>query len=544
MKTLKYISIFLVALFIFTSCSPDMDIQQQDEGVEIEVVEETPSEGGTLVLSSTRFKTLNPVFNRNENLFQIHHLIYESLVTFNEDMTVKPLLAEKWSFNNGEKSVDFTLKDGVYWHDGEKLTSDDVVFTFNTIKGNIKGVSSNSLYRQSLEPVINMVKVDERTVRATFSKQIGNALEIMTFPILPEHVYSGNNSKHLDSGEFIAPGTGPYKLMAYENMRNMDLSRNEQYWGKKPYIENVQVIIVPDDEAQRSLFENGEIDVIYPNIVDWEKYADEKKTNSFEFVMPNYEFLGVNFRTNILQNISIRRAIAYTIDRERIATNIYLGHGTIVDFPIMPNSWLYDHSKIRFGLNTTLADQLLEQAGYTLKENAEFRTNEAGDILRIRLITNADNPLREQTAIFIQEDLKKVGIKLEVEFLEKEEYQKQMYLNTYDLFLGGWELSYIPDLTFAFHSSKIGGTNFIGYNNEELNTLLAESLENGDSTRKKEKFSALEEQLTTEVPYISLFFRNGAIIVKDKIKGDLKPQSYNIFSNIEDWFINVKEASK
>lgn len=178
-----------------------MDIQQQDEGVEIEVVEETPSEGGTLVLSSTRFKTLNPVFNRNENLFQIHHLIYESLVTFNEDMTVKPLLAEKWSFNNGEKSVDFTLKDGVYWHDGEKLTSDDVVFTFNTIKGNIKGVSSNSLYRQSLEPVINMVKVDERTVRATFSKQIGNALEIMTFPILPEHVYSGNNSKHLDSGE-------------------------------------------------------------------------------------------------------------------------------------------------------------------------------------------------------------------------------------------------------------------------------------------------------------------------------------------------------
>ena len=543
MKNLKYISIFLVVLLMITSCSSDINIEEGSELAEEKVIEQVPADGGTLVLSTTRFKTLNPIFNRNEDLFQIHHLIYEGLVTFQEDMSIKPLLAEKWEFVNDEKSIDFTIRDGVYWHDGEKLTSDDVIFTFNAIKGNIKGISSTSIYKQSLQYVTNIVKIDEKNIRVNFSKNIANGLEMMTFPILPSHIFEGNNAQLLDQEDFIIVGTGPYKLSEYENMRNISLVRNDNYWGEEPYIEGISVLVVPDEEAQMSLFENGDIDFVYPKVVDWGKYVDEKTTKSYEFVTSNYEFVGINFRTSILQDVNIRRAIGYSIDREKISSNIYLGHGTVSDFPVMPNSWLYDDSKIRLGYNPSLAEQLLEQAGYTIKQDKEFRTNEKGEVLKLKLITNANNSLREQTAIFIQEDLKKLGIQVDVKFLEWEEYEKQINSKDYDLVLGGWELSDIPDITDLLHSSKVGSTNFIAYSNENVDLLLNSYLETSDLTVKEENFGELEELFVTELPYISLFFRNGAVLVKNKIKGDMKPQSYNVFSNIEEWYIKYENIN-
>lgn len=242
-----------------------------------------------------------------------------------------------------------------------------------------------------------------------------------------------------------------------------------------------------------------------------------------------------------MQNIHIRKAIAYSIDRGRIANNIYLGHGTVVDFPVMPNSWLYDNSKIKLGFNPALASFLLGEAGYILDENTGFMKNEKGETLQLKLITNTNNPLREQTAIFIQEDLKKAGIQLDIEFLEWEDLEKERIRANYDLLLGGWELSHIPNITSAFHSYYIGSTNFIAYNNESMDELLDSYLTSGDLTFKKEKFSELEEHIATELPYISLFFRNGSILVNNKIKGDMKPHSYNIFSNIYEWYINVKD---
>ena len=542
MKGLKYISIILIVLLMITACSSNVNIE--DGEVEDEVVEEhVPADGGTLVLSTTRFKTLNPIFNRNEDLFQIQHLIYESLVTFSEDMSIEPLLAEGWEFTNGEygQSIDFKLRRGIKWHDGETLTADDVIFTFNLIKGNIKGISKVSIYKQSLEYITNIVKVDDNTVRVNFSKNIGNGLEMMTFPILPEHIFEGNKIQLLEQDDFNIVGTGAYELKEYEKMRSISLVRNDNYWKNKPYIDKINVLIVPDEEAQLSLFENGGIDFVNPKVVDWGKYVDEKTTNSAEFITPNYEFLGINFRKNILHDLNIRKGIAYSIDREKITGNIYLGHSTVVDFPILPNSWLYDDSKIQLGFNPNLAGTFLDEAGYILDENNNLRVNEKGDIIQLKLITNANNSLREQTALLIQEDLKKVGIQLDVEFLEWEDFEKQMNTGNFDLILGGWELSYIPDITSAFHSSKIGGTNFIAYSNEKLDSLLDSYLGNGDLTSKKQRFSEIEEHLVTELPYISLFFRNGAVLVNNKIKGDPKPQSYNIFANIEEWYIDVKK---
>ncbi|HZK57794.1 MAG TPA: ABC transporter substrate-binding protein, partial [Clostridia bacterium] len=335
-------------------------------------------------------------------------------------------------------------------------------------------------------------------------------------------------------------GTGMYKIEEYDKSRKISLVRNDDYWGDKPYIEEINVLIVPDEKAQLSLFENGDIDFVYTDIADWGKYTDDKTIRHEEFVISDYEFIGVNFRKDILNDINIRKAIAYGIDREKIVDNICLGHATVTDYPVMPNSWLYDYEKIQLGLNPNLVSTFLGRAGYTLKENSDFVVNEKGKTINLKLITNTGNKLREQIALFIQDDLNKVGIQLEIEFLEWDDLKEQLATNNYDLFLGGWELSYIPDITNMFHSSAIDSTNFIAYNNEKLDILLDTYLNGNNSTLKKQRLSDIEEHIVKELPYISLFFKNGAVIVNKKIKGDLKPHSYNMFSNINNWYINTE----
>lgn len=544
MKGFKYISIILIILILITACSSNNDADNERvEELKNDATENyIPAEGGTLVLSTTRFKTLNPILNRNEDLFQIHHLIYESLVTFDKNMKIKPLLAETWVFNKDNQSIDFNIRKGVKWHDGQSLTADDIVFTFNAIKGNIKDINEISTYRKSVENITDITKINSNSVRVTFSKHPGSILESMTFPILPKHVFAGVEVDLLNQDNFIIPGTGKYEIKEYENMRNISLIKNDNYWGsKKVYIDNIDVLLVPDEEAQLSLFENGEIDVVNTRVTDWGKHVDEKIIKTSEFITNNYEFLGINFRKSIFSDLNIRKAIAYSIDREKIISDIYLDNATVADFPIMPNSWLYDDSKIKLGFNFSRASQLLDEAGYTFKNDNEFRTNEKGEVLKLKLIVNSSNILRQQTANFLKNSLKEVGIQLDVEGFEWQDFEEKMTTNNYDLILSGWNLSYIPNITDLFHSSKINNGNFIAYNNEELDILLDSYLSSENLTTKKEKFSQVEEHIVNELPYISLFFRNSVLLCNKKIKGDINPESYNIFANIEDWYINFED---
>ena len=294
------------------------------------------------------------MFNKNKDLFHVHHLLYEGLVTFKEDLSIKPLLAENWRFN-GTESIDFKLRTGVKWHDGQFLSADDIILTVDVIKGNIRCFDGVSVYKQLLKDVTSVTKIDENTVRVNLSGNAANALETMIFPILPKHIFENNRAQFLEQGNSDFIGTGMYKIKKYEKTREISLVRNNDYWGDKPYIEEINVLIVPDKEAQLSLFENEDIDLVYTDIVDWCKYTDDKKIRYEGFVIPNYEFIGINFRKDILNDINIRKAIAYSIDREKIVDNICLGHATVVDYPVMPNSWLYDYSKIQLGLNSDLA---------------------------------------------------------------------------------------------------------------------------------------------------------------------------------------------
>ncbi len=533
-----FILIFLI--FIITACGSQGAINNGDgeEEIKEEAVEDYEAvEGGVLRTSISRFNTLNPLYNKNYSLFQLHHLIYDSLVSFDENMDVQASIAKDWIIAEDGQSIEFHLQEGVLWHDGQALTAQDVIFTINLIKGNISNTLGNSVFKTSLQQISDVREIKEGVVNVTFSRPFSNGLEAMTFPILPKHLFEGVNIDKLDALDFPMIGTGPYRLKTYETMREIRLIRNDEYWGTRPYIDEIQVMIVPDTEAQLSVFENGDIDLAQPISIDWAKYAEKNDVNIYEYISNNYEFIGFNFKNKILREKNIRMAIAYAIDRHEMLNNIYLGHGTVVDVPIYPYSSIYLQGNLKYGYNVNKTTDLLEKSGFTMEGDNLIRSSEDGQSLTFKLISNKDNILREKTAFYIQEELAKVGIGIDVELLDWEDFNDRIDRGDFDMVLGGWELSYLPDLSFAFHSSQIGQGNFISYEDQLMDDLLERAFTAPNKEDKIKAYENLQKHLVKELPYFSLFYKNGSIVVRDRVKGNFKANHYNLFAGIEEWFI-------
>lgn len=536
MKKKLLVMLMLIAMVFSMAACAEKEPEEADQTGEVTEQEElVPAAGGNLKLSVTRFNTINPLYNNERSLAQVQGLVYEGLIALDGELKVTPALAKSWTISPDGQTIDFVLRGGVQWHDGTPFTAADVVFTYQVIQGKVKQVKGSSIYSPSLQYVSDMKDMGDNVLRVTLNQPYSNALEVMTFPILPKHLFEGNNSIRLTNDDFPMVGTGPYQVADHHRMQSLVLEKNKNHWGKQPYIDTIEVEIVPDSEAQISLFDNGDLDFVQPLSIDWGKFADNKNIQVYEFMSNRLEFLGFNFKNTLLANPQIRKAIAYGIDRHQIVKNIYLGHGTVTDAPLQPNSWLYDQGNAQYGYEANKAIGILETQGFHLPQEGGVRESLAKDFLRFKLITNKGNLLREKTAFLIQEDLAAIGIEIEVIPLDWEAYQAAIATGNFDMILGGWELSFVPDLAFAFHSS--GQNNFISYRNEETDRLLEEALRATTQEAKLEAYHALQAQLVDELPYFNLLFQHSAIMLKSRVKGEIHPHGVNQFYGIEHWFI-------
>ncbi len=181
----------------------------------------------------------------------------------------------------------------------------------------------------------------------------------------------------------------------------------------------------------------------------------------------------------------------------------------------------------------------MDEAGYRINTDTGIRENVHGEELLFKLITNEANSMRKKTAYFIKEMLEEIGIKLEIVILEWEEFNKSVEISDFDIVLAGWHLSKIHDLSFAFHSTEIGNTNIINYQNEELDIKL-ESVENSIGREEfRENSQRVQKYISDNLLYFCLFFEHQAIVMDRRVEGLVNPQFHNIFYEIEKWYFNV-----
>ncbi len=567
----KYI-IFIVLISILSlglvGCGGELESIGLN-GVEEDNLDYLIVDNGQVVLPLTPLSTLNPLMTSNLSYHYFSKLIYEGLFEFNESLEPIPDIASTYTTKNDGRTISIKLREDVYWHDGEKLTSQDVLYTINVLNSS----DANSPYNQMMSStgvmttsgnnkIINGTIIDDYNIEINFNENYSNSLEILTFPIIPSHVFtnSGTNLNYdsaLQLENYVPIGTGPYKYVSYEKHKSINLEANKNYRNGEPSIAIVMGKVLDNEELFLTAYEAGQINITPATEVNWDKYKQNSRIKTIEYITSNYEFLGFNFSNPTIsgeKGLQIRKAINYGIDRQEIIRKIYLGHATQTDVPINPNSWLVSEESNVYGYNIEKSKDILASVGFADVNGDGILEDEVGYNLSLRLITNPSNQFRFRAAEMIREDLKDIGIELILDFdtnyrenmtqeeikLEWDELNSKLLSGDFDIALLGWQMSAIPDLSFFFHSNQMGLNNFINYNNPTMDSLLTRV---GSSYLLEDKllvYNDLQKFIIEDLPYVSLYYRNKALLIDSKIQGDLNPTFINPYNGLEKCFIATR----
>ncbi len=538
MASIKKGVIFITVLLLVIGqigCTPGTD--RPEDG---NAGNDKPVKGGKLIFAGTEAKTFNPVLNSDRDSYYFFKLIFESLVDYDESLKIKPVLAEEWEATGGGNAYDFYLKKGVKWHDGTEFTSEDVIFTLEYLKY-LKEKNQESIYTDNIDRITYFEAVDDYHVKVVFDQSFNGILDIMTFPVLPSHLLGSPEILAAGETEFPVVGTGPYKEKEYRKLKYMTLEANPDWWGGEPYISEIEMRFVVDEATALTSFKSDQVDMVVTTYPDWDRFGQSGEAVIKEFVTTKYDFVGLNFKNPIFGDKQLRRAIQMGMDRDRIIEKIYLKHAVKVDAPIPPYSWLYSEDGPSYGYDPEKAKEILREGGWMDRDNDGILEKEIDGIKRdlsFTLMVNSDNPKRLEAAKIIMDNLKNIGMEVDLQELTWEQVNDKVFKKEFDAVVLGWNLAKYLDLSFAFHSKQIEeGSNFISFSSQEFDSLLQKDFRAVDQETRKATSSEVQKYIREELPYNSLYFKTAALLAKKRVKGSIEPGEHNIFLNVDKWYI-------
>ena len=416
---------------------------------------ETGVHGGQLVLAlPAPPRTFNPFLAFDASSDTITRLLFSPFVHFDQVSQVPGQgLAESWSVSDDQKTWTLKLRSGVYWSDGRPLTTDDVVFTWKELVLNTNYNRLTFDLFQINGQTFKVSRLDDLTVQVVTPEPFGPFLEFFcVLTILPKHVLQPyvTREKFLDAyGLSTTPaslvGSGPYRLKSYEPGKSMVLERNPEYWvadraGKRlPYLDEVKFLFGAEPGSDLMMFINGESHVcenprpeFYPQFVQASAGGRFKVLDLGPGMERDFMWFNLNTGSNAAGNPFVdpakrgifarkefRQAVAWALDRQRIAREVYGGRAVPGEgFIGTENPRWQNPAVARYQHDPALSRQLLADLGLRDGNGDGYVELPGGTNLTVALLSNTPNPNRERSAQMVVEDLKTVGLKFEVSMVD------------------------------------------------------------------------------------------------------------------------------
>ena len=552
---------------------------------------------------------INPLLSQTNDVdSDISRLVFSGLLKYNKDLQLINDLASHWEANADLTKYTFYIKEGVTWHDGQKLTADDIVFTFQSIKD----PDFKSPLLISLRGV-EIKKIDDLTVEFTLPEAYPAFLEILTVGILPEHIWGEIPPGNANLTKFnLRPvGSGPWKFQKFfdddlGNIKSFVIERYENYYGPKPYLDKITFKFYPDFQTAVAAFKNNSIEGISFLPKDLKpELAGEKNINFYSFYLPQYTAIFFNQEANAsLKTKAVRQALKVSINKPEILTEALQLEGEIIGGPILPVDVTEDQQSSEY--NPTLAAQLLEDAGWEAITKAEyeellriqeeslaaatsevteeseessdgeasevsalppatttptaietndsssqeiFRKNKDNEILAVTL-TTVNQPENTKAAELIKQAWEKIGVKVDLQIVEGSRISREIIKpRNYQILLFGIIVGSNPDPYPFWHSSQVQdpGLNLSQLANREVDRLLENARKTLDQEEQRENYQRFQDILTSEIPAIFLYNPTYTYVVDKKIKGisvDRIITPADRFNNLEDWYVKTKKRFK
>lgn len=397
---------------------------------------------GTLVIAIEQApRGFDPRFSTGSSQSaRIMQLIYDTLVVKDEHFNFVPSLAERIEESEDRTTFTFHLRAGVEFHDGTTLTAADVKYTFESLLS----PSLRSPIRGLLDKVGTIETPDPLTVvfksREPFYTFIGN---LPAIGIIPD----GSGTEIID-----APvGSGPYRFVSYSEGQPIRLEANPSYWDGAPHVPRLEVLVITDNSTRQAALMSGEVDIAYNAQFDPETNRALDGRRGLRVIPEdgtNIAHLGINLTSAILSNQKARQAISYAIDRETIIARLLLGQARRADSILPPEQWAYEPTLTTYHHDPDRAQELLDEAGF---RDPDGEGPEPRFTLSLMTLTTQ---LSRNIAAIAQEQLRRVGVNLELQSFEPATFFDRLSKAQFDLYylisVGGNQSTDI--FQFVYHS--------------------------------------------------------------------------------------------
>ncbi len=501
------------------------------------------------------YTTANPLFAVGSANVSVSGLVFSGLFQLAPNGELEPDLATKLEVGEDTKTYTVSLRDDVYWHDGEKFDADDVVFTYNVI--------TNPEVKSPLLSSWSGVKVsvqDSRTVVFTLPNTLSSFRYSLTNGIVPEHILRDTAPADLRNVAFntVSPiGTGPFIYDSVEVLgdnieerhEKIALNANTNYYLPPPKIESVVMRTFRFEEDMLEAFEAKEINSMVGLQTVSDVLLQDESIKTFSTPLSSQVMVFMNNDSLSLSDVKVRQALSYATDTTALRQSI--GYQLIEsDQPFLKSHFAYDATKSQVGFNFVEAERLLDEAGWIKNEDG-IRMKE-NQLLNLRLVSQS---LTEYAAVVrgLQEQWAKLGVSVEA-FLQPEADVQSGALtrHDYDVLLYGISIGPDPDVFAYWHSSQADPRIKSRLNLSEYKSDAADAgLEGGrtrlDETLRKVKYGPFLDAWRSDAPAIALYQPRFLFVVRGTLEGYVSGE-FNTpadrFYSINQWQVRREKTIK
>ncbi|HBK98400.1 MAG TPA: peptide ABC transporter substrate-binding protein [Microcoleaceae bacterium UBA10368] len=515
----------------------------------------------------------------NQSAYSVFGYLNEGLINENGlTSELEPGLAESWKVSKDGKKIVFTLREGLKWSDGEPMTTDDIIFSYEKIYFNDKIPSGlkDTLRVGMSRQFPKLKKIDSRRVEFSVAEPFAPFIRYAGgIPILPAHILqeSVDNTDSEGKPKFLTTwgtdtdpqkivGNGQYRMLSYTPNQRVVLERNPYFWRKdtqgnvQPYIQQIVWQIIENSDTQLLNFRSGDLDSldVQPEVFPLLKREEKRGKYTVFNGGPDTGSIFMCFNLNQGRNAQnqpfvdpiksrwfatkeFRQAIAYGINRDAMTNNIYRGLGAPLHSPIPAQSPFYLSPKA--GLKTYNYDQqkakhLLLSAGFKYNAEGELLDKD-GNKVRFTLLMAAGKKVREQMGTQIKQDLGKLGMQIDTQFLSFNTYVEKLRLTkNWDTYLGGFTGGLEPHSGYniwsvngTLHSfnqgPQAGEPPIKGWKvadwEQKIDDLYVKASQELNEAKRKELYAETQRIIAEQVPFIYMVNPLTFEAVRDRISG-------------------------
>lgn len=512
-KLCSLMAVVMLFGLVLGGCKGETEEKKEttDEGTETKVEEEEATgekiEGGSIVRAMpSDISSLNIVYETGDEGMTMLKPVYDPLYIESKD-EVRYYLAESREVSEDGLTITVKLRDGLKWHDGESITADDVIWNFEYKMNKDNKATSGTTVNQ--KPV-TVAKVDDLTFTVTLPEVSASYVATLgSIKLLPKHVYEGEAniaSSELNMTQGV--GSGPYKVKEWKKGESLTLEKFDDYY-RDVNLDTVIFKIMPNESAQEIAFENGEVNILRVSTVEkFEKYAADDRYEMVTLDEGRINYMGFNSNSALMKDINARKAIAAALDVPAIVDGAY------------------GSEDIAVAAKTVFCDQNFyyeDVEGYKqdLEEAKELIKSSGLEGQTLQLVYNSSRANMEDCALIIQQQLKEVGITVEITGYETQGFfEKFFYTDAgdWDLGLNGYSTNGDNQGDEYMFSSE----GFLSKNlctTDEIAALWNQGDATTDPTQRAKIYADLQQQIKDAYTMVPISDCNFILAVDKKLKG-------------------------